>query len=110
MSEHDADAVVDRLVRAYFDAEPYTDEEWQRERAKSRGLDAVCHSVQRILSALKPGDRLPGGLRVVQGEPSDAMIAVGHNALWDCFADQSGELRDGWERVVYRAMLAASTD
>jgi hypothetical protein len=56
MTEHDTDAVGERCLEAL----PWAD-----------GME-----VTELLMALKPGDHLPGGLRVVPEEPTAAMLAT----------------------------------
>ena len=88
MTEHDEDAVVERCAR------------------QSGSADILRRDfVTLVLETLKPGDRLPGGLRVVPEEPSETMTHA-EGETWDVdyelWADACAR--------VYRAMLAASTD
>ena len=83
MIDHDADAVVERCIQARIDChEPIM------------SYDMVARVT---LAALKPGDRLPGGLVCVPAELTRRQRDVAANWILD-------------DEGLYRAMLAASTD
>ncbi len=92
--EHDEDAVVERIARR--NAEFWRVDNWDELDGdqKASYLHDARTELQDIVDCLKPGDRLPGGLRVVPEEPTEAMVTAGF-----------GELPE-----VYRTMLAASTE
>ena len=92
MSEHDTDAVVGRAMMAHSLA--LADRKSMREM------------VVAVLSALKPGDRLPGGGVWMPEEPTNAMLA----RVGEYWGQDTGYCSPEDVRAIYRAMLAAAGD
>jgi hypothetical protein len=87
MTEHDADAVVERMATP-LDGSP------------AKAHDKLL--MRAILAALKPGDRLPGGAKVAPDEPTEAMKAAGAQA-WN----ETDDFQVDVVAAIYRAMLKA---
>ena len=101
MSEHDTDAVVERVaeawVRTWFTGDP------------PNGVGACSgdrRDVLTIISALKPGDRLPGGGVWMPEEPTNAMLA----RVGEYWGQDTGYCSPEDVRAIYRAMLKAAGD
>jgi hypothetical protein len=90
MTEHDTDAVVGRGGMR----------ELLRRICNETGVRRV--TIDDILSALKPGDRLPGGAKVAPDEPTEAMKAAGAQA-WN----ETDDFQVDVVAAIYRAMLKA---
>ena len=93
MSEHDTDAVVERI------------------RNSGDLPDCVwAKDIRQILSSLKPGDRLPGGLVCVPEEPTEALVDAVLDADLDIYWGYRSDGTPGWPQDVYRIMIAAAGD
>ena len=72
MSEHDTDAVVERIAKTLHSTK-YSNTAWEElhDYERRHDLDAA----NRYLSALKPGDRLPGVDD--NGQPITLVVVLG---------------------------------
>ena len=97
MSEHDTDAVVERINDILAKR--------QCEHPCPPGFQGcLClKGTREALSALKPGDRLPGGGVWMPEEATDRIVEAICTALQYDYSQSSVE-------SVYRAMLAAAGD
>ena len=102
MSEHDADAVVERIARAWCAIEGdmcMSSCSYGKCAGTAEMISENLLRSKHVLAALKPGDCLPGGLVVVPEEPTEAMIEAAE--LWATARTAAQN---------YRAMIEAACD